>query len=205
MFDKKRNKLCKVPIKNGELKQINFVVNDKIYFWYDNTNHKPYLLTDKTSEEIVQKYPKVITHKGFSHIEVVEKYDALNDRKVVMTKIYAKDPLSIGGVQGSIRDLLPKTWESKIKYHLCYIFDRNVIPGMFYRIEGDKLIPVKIEIPKEVEDFIHKLYGNELDMIEIAKEWIPLFQTPIPSIKRLAIDIEVFTPRENKIPNPKEV
>ena len=179
-------------------------INDNVYFWYDTTSHKPYLLTDISPIELIKKFPKVINHKGFSHIEVVEKYDALNDRKVVMTKIYAKDPLSIGGVQGSIRDLLPKTWESKIKYHLCYIFDRNVIPGMFYRIEGDKLIPVKIEIPKEVEDFIHKLYGNELDMIEIAKEWIPLFQTPIPSIKRLAIDIEVFTPRENKIPNPKE-
>jgi len=86
-------------------------VNDKVYFWYDNTGHRPYLLTDIDPKDIVTKFPRVIQHRGFSHIELVRKYDALNDRWVTMTKICAKDPLSIGGGRESIRDLLPKTWE----------------------------------------------------------------------------------------------
>ncbi len=179
-------------------------VNDKIYFWYDNTGHRPYLLTDIDPIDIVTKFPRVIQHKGFSHIELVKKYDALNDREVVMTKICAKDPLSIGGARESIRDILPKTWESKIKYHLCYIYDNDIIPGMFYKIENGKLVKVDIEIPQEVRDFVHKLYGNDEYMLREVEKWLPLFQAPIPHIKRLAIDIEVFTPKENKVPKPED-
>ncbi|WP_069808247.1 DNA-directed DNA polymerase I [Vulcanisaeta thermophila] len=179
-------------------------VNDRVYFWYDNTGHRPYLLTNVKPEELVTKYPKVINHPGFSHIELVKRYDALEDREVVLTKINAKDPLSIGGRPDSIRELLPKTWESRIRYHLCYIYDNEVVPGMYYRIEDGKLVPVTVEVPAEVNEFINKLYANDRDYLEEASKWIPLFQAPVPSIKRLAVDIEVFTPQENRIPNPKE-
>ncbi|NPA22741.1 MAG: DNA-directed DNA polymerase I [Crenarchaeota archaeon] len=179
-------------------------VNDKVYFWYDNTGHRPYLLTDIDPRDIVMKFPRVVQHRGFSHIELVRKYDALNDRDVVMTKVCAKDPLSIGGARESIRDILPKTWESKIKYHLCYIYDNDVVPGMFYKIENGKLVKVEIEIPPEVRDFVHKLYGDDEHMMREVENWLPLFQAPVPHIKRLAIDIEVFTPKENKIPKPEE-
>ncbi len=179
-------------------------LNDKVYFWYDNTGHRPYLLTDIDPTDIITKFPKVISHRGFSHIELVKKYDALNDREVIMTKICAKDPLSIGGARESIRDILPKTWESKIKYHLCYIYDSDIIPGMFYRIENGKLVKVDIEIPQEVKNFICKIYGNDEYMLNEVHKWLPLFQAPIPHIKRVAIDIEVFTPKENKIPKPEE-
>ncbi|MCG2880790.1 MAG: ribonuclease H-like domain-containing protein, partial [Vulcanisaeta sp.] len=179
-------------------------VNDRVYFWYDNTGHRPYLLTNVKPEELVTKFAKVILHPGFSHLEVVEKYDPLNDTKVVLTKVVAKDPLSIGGRADSIRELLPKTWESRIRYHLCYIYDNEIVPGMFYKIEDGRLVPVPIEIPSEVEDFVKKLYSNDPDFLEESRRWIPLFQAPVPNIKRLAVDIEVFTPQENRIPNPRE-
>lgn len=179
-------------------------VNDRIYFWYDNTGHRPYLLTNVRPEEVVAKFTKVILHPGFSHMEVVEKYDPLSNKKVVLTKIDAKDPLSIGGKADSIRELLPKTWESRIRYHLCYIYDNEIVPGMFYRIEDGKLVPVPIEIPTEIEEFINKLYANDKEFLEEARRWIPLFQAPVPNIKRLSLDIEVFTPQENRVPNPRE-
>ncbi len=180
-------------------------VNDRIYFWYDNTGHKPYLLTNIRPEEVVSKLSKVILHPGFSHIEVVEKYDPLNDRKEIFTKIDAKDPLSIGGRADSIRELLPKTWESRIRYHLCYIYDNDVVPGMFYRIEDGRLVQVPVEVPSEIERFIKRLYSNDKEYLEEAEKWIPpLFQAPVPNIKRLSLDIEVFTPQENRIPNPRE-
>ncbi len=179
-------------------------MNDQIYFWYDNTGHKPYLLTDVDPEDLVTRFPKVIAHKGFSHVELVEKFDALRNKKVVMIKIVARDPLSIGGRAEAIRELLPKTWESRIRYHLCYLFDNNVIPGMYYRIKDGKLVPVDVEIPEDIKKFIEKLYESEPEFREEADRWMPIFQAPLPSIKRLAIDIEVFTPRENRIPSPRE-
>ncbi|HDO41854.1 MAG TPA: hypothetical protein ENH03_03025, partial [Candidatus Bathyarchaeota archaeon] len=79
-------------------------VSQRIYFWYDNTGHKPYLLTNIPPEEL-EKLERVINHPGFDHFEVIEKYDALYDRKIKVTKVIAKDPLAIGGRRGSLRDL----------------------------------------------------------------------------------------------------
>ncbi len=176
----------------------------KIYFWYDNTGHKPYLLTNVPPEELVKKYRNVIMHKGFDHIEVVKKYDPLHDREVIVTKVVAKDPLSIGGARESIREMLPKTWESKIKYHLCYIYDRQLIPGMFYRIENGNLVKVPIEVPSDVKEKVYKLYEGDPEYQKLVDEWLELFQAPVPNIRRVAIDIEVFSPAPNKLPNPKD-
>ncbi|CCC80846.1 DNA-directed DNA polymerase I [Thermoproteus tenax] len=177
--------------------------SDTVYYWYDNTRHRPYLITDVPPEVIAEKYPDVLKHPGFSHLEVVSKYDALADRTVQLTKVYAKDPLSIGGGRRSIRELLPKTWESRIKYHHSYLFDRAILPGMWYRSEGNGLVPVEVDIPQDVLKSLTTVFSSD-DEREEAANWIPLFQAPIPHIKRVAIDIEVFTPQENKVPNPKD-
>jgi DNA polymerase I len=176
---------------------------DLVYYWYDKTGHRPYLVTDLPPEVVADKYPEVLKHPGFSHMEAVEKYDALSDRKIAATKIYAKDPLSIGGGRRSIREMLPKTWESRIKYHHSYLFDRGIIPGMWYRSEDNDLTPVEVEIPPEVAKSLSSVFSSDDERAEAAN-WIPLFQAPIPHIKRVAIDIEVFTPQENKVPNPRE-
>ncbi|HDJ89910.1 MAG TPA: DNA-directed DNA polymerase I [Thermoprotei archaeon] len=49
---------------------------------------------------------------------------------------------------------------------------------------------------------LRKIYGEDLD--EELIEWIKLFHTPIPSLRRVALDIEVFSPVRNRIPNPEE-
>jgi DNA polymerase I len=174
----------------------------KIYFWYDNTGHKPYCLTDVSQDEII-KNNHVINHKGFEKIDFVNKYDLLRDRTVRMTKIVAKDPLSIGGRKNSIRELLSKAWEAKIKYHECYIYDAQLIPGMFYKIEDGNLIPY---LPHQnLNEKILSLFTDEDEQVrELALKYIPIFQTPVPEIKRLALDIEVYTSTPNRIPDPRE-
>lgn len=179
-------------------------VNDKIYFWYDNSGHRPYLIVDVSPEDLIRKYPKVISHRGFSHVEVVRKYDPLSGNEVLMTRIYAKDPLSIGGRADSIRELFKKSWESRIKYHMSYLYDKGIVPGMYYKIEGGNLVQVPVEVAREVMEFIEGVYHDDPEYLEVAREWLPLFQAPIPSIKRLAVDIEVFTPGENRVPNPRD-
>ncbi len=178
--------------------------NEKIYFWYDNTGHKPYCLTDIPNEEII-KNSHVINHKGFERIDLIDKYDLLRDKTVRMTKIVAKDPLSIGGRKDSIRGLLPKAWEAKIKYHECYIYDMQLIPGMFYKIEDGNLVPCFSYQQLESNEEILSLFTESDEQVkELAFKYIPIFQTPVPEIKRLALDIEVYTPTPNRIPDPQE-
>ena len=77
-----------------------------------------------------------------------------------MTKVVATDPLSIGGGRNAIRDMLPRTWESKIKYHLCYTYDNSIIPGMWYRLVNGNLKLVDVEVPPEIVKLVEKLYQD---------------------------------------------
>ena len=179
-------------------------MNDRVYFWYDNTGHKPYLITDIPPDKLAIEYDKVFRVRGFDHMDVVVKFNPLDMKKHAYTIVYAKDPLSIGGGKESIRDLLPRSWEARIKYHLSYIYDQGLIPGMFYRVLNGRLVRVDVDVPEDVKKMGEGLYSGSQDYLEAFNEWLPLFQAPIPPLKRVAVDIEVYTPQENKVPNAKE-
>jgi DNA polymerase I len=171
----------------------------------DQIGHKPYLLTDFSPEELVQRHPEVIKHRGFDHVEVVEKYDALRDTVVRMTKVVARDPLSVGGTRSAIRELLgDHAWEAKIKYHHCYVYDLGFVPGMPYLEVDGKLQPAPVELPENIIESLRKLYGDSEETLLRAVEWAKLFQAPVPSLKRVAIDIEVYSPEPDRIPRPDE-
>ncbi len=127
----------------------------RIYFWHDNKGHMPYLLTNLSPIEL-EKINQVVKHPGFDHFEEVEKDDPLLDRKVVLTRLVTKDPLAVGGrPQGTLRDIIPqewermgmeqpaKVWEAAIKYYQNYIYDRQLAPGMIYKVEKGDLVAVK--------------------------------------------------------------
>ncbi len=77
----------------------------EIYFWFDNTNHKPYCYTDFPAQT-VESMPGIRNNRGFVRAESVDLVDLLRDRPVTMTKVIATDPLAIGGRAGAIRDSL---------------------------------------------------------------------------------------------------
>lgn len=171
----------------------------------DPTGHKPYLLTDLSPEEILRKYPEVVKHKGFDHMEVVEKYNAISDQRVKMSKIVARDPLSIGGTRRAIREILHgHAWEAKIKYHHCYIYDSGLIPGMPYLMDNGKLQLAPVEVPETVIEDLRKIYGDDESLLSNAIEWAKLFHAEVPPLKRLAIDIEVYSPEPNRVPKASE-
>lgn len=168
----------------------------------DNSGHRPYLLTDYTPDEVVSMFPDVLKHPGFDKLSIVEKYDALHDRWVTLTKIEALDPLSIGGSAKSIREILKDhTWESKIKYHHCYIYDRLLIPGMPYIVKNGELKLVETEVPGNIRKLIESLAEDEVRAEEML-EWAKLLNAPIPRIRRIAIDIEVES-EAFRVPSPK--
>jgi DNA polymerase I len=193
----------------------------RIFFWYDNTGHKPYCLTNLSQYEL-EKIDRLVNHEGFNRFEILEKFDPLNDKKVKVTKIVADDPLAIGGrPQGTIRDIIPedfptvsdvpyarediKVWESKIKYYQSYIYDRQLLPGMIYEVKNGNLVPKVLEEATENLNQIKKLFKDcTEEEREYAEMWAKLLEYPAPKFRRAAIDIEVYSPLSTRMPDARE-
>jgi DNA polymerase I len=193
----------------------------EIYFWYDNTGHKPYCLTNLSPYEL-EKIDRLMKHESFNRFKLEEKFDALLDRNVQVTKIIADDPLAIGGrPQGCIRDIIPedfpevsdtpvqpediKVWEARIKYYQSYIFDRQLSPGMIYEVKNGNLAPVTLE---ETEKTLAQLKGifkdESAEELQFVGDWARLLEYPAPKFRRAAIDIEVYSPVSTRVPDPRK-
>jgi len=193
-------------------------VSQKIYFWDDNTGHKPYCLTSLPPKEL-EKLRRVTSHSGFDHFETVEKYDPLLDKQVTVTKVVAKDPLAIGGRQsGCLRDIIPedyqtltgiqeppKVWESYIRYYQSYIYDNNLALGMLYKIQKGKLVPVQQKSSRGTVEKILNLFPDvEKEFLESVEKWARLLESPAPQFRRVALDIEVSSPVATRVPDPQK-
>ncbi|ADM27982.1 replicative DNA polymerase I [Ignisphaera aggregans DSM 17230] len=189
---------------DGELGKAVLVFFDphtqKLLFWYDKTGHKPYFLTDLPPEKI-NKMPEIVRHQSFEGVEIIEKYDLLFNTKRRLTKIITKDPLAVR----TLRTKTPIAWEADIKYHINYIYDRRLIPGMPYRVVNSSIE----EISELSEETLRETILNNLDVakqlsdIDIAIIFSRIFESKWFSPKRIALDIEVYTPYEGRVPSPE--
>jgi len=180
-------------------------VSQQVYLWYDNTDHLPYCISKESPDEL-RKNDRLLRHEGFLTLEQVMKHDPLKDEEIRVTKVVAKDPLSIGGGRGTpIRGIIGDSWESRIRYYQCFIYDRGLIVGMPYRVENGNLVEGGFRLPPEVEAGLdERLRGTEEDLRGNMKEWARLLQCPVPHIRRVAVDIEVRGSVANRLPNADE-
>jgi DNA polymerase I len=155
---------------------------------------------------------KIGSHGGYVRSESVELTDLLRDEDVTMTKVIASDPLSIGGSVGSIRDRLVErtegatishAWEAAIRYRNCYSYDRNIVSGLPYSIENGKLILSYPEPDTKLLDEFKQAIGTEEGRERIISEYAPMLFTEVPDIRRIAVDIEVYTPVKNRVPDAR--
>ncbi|TMI29732.1 DNA-directed DNA polymerase I [Candidatus Bathyarchaeota archaeon] len=128
-----------------------------------------------------------------------DSYDALEGREIQVTKIIVKDPLSIGGrATGCIRDIIT-AWEADIRYTENYIYDRQLEPGMVYKVEEGRLQLGSKEDPAQtITDFRE---GDE-EYKKLVSRWLGLLEAPLPTFRRLALDIEVHSPIDTRVPDP---
>jgi len=174
--------------------------DEKVYRWYDNTNHLPYLLTTmkKADVENILK-----NEKEFVGCEVVNKFNRLNQKNLSLTKVLATNPLAIGGKGNSYREKIKPSFEANIRYHLNYIYDNALVPGLFYEIIDNKLVRKEPKIKAEVKQGILEIFkGQSSEILELVEQYLPLFFAPIPTLKRCSVDIEVES-EKNKIPDPE--
>jgi DNA polymerase I len=171
--------------------------------WKDNSGHLPYCYTDIPPDIIRKNFSKVVNHPGFKDLAVVDKHDLLSDKEAKMTKIIAADPLAIGGKTDSIREKLPDNiWEAKIPYHICYIYDRGLTPGMRYRVSQNKLEPVESRIPENLRQEFSGIFRDDPDEFKrLLPRMLPYFIEPTVDIRRIAVDIEVHVPIADRIPD----
>ena len=175
---------------------------DSIKLWYDNSGHKPYCLVKKdTDQDLLDKFK----NEDKINVEETTKIDLLNDKEEKMLKIIADNPLVIGGLPGrSIRDRVV-AWEADIPYYETYMYDKSLIPGIYYKIKDNKIIPDKFSIPKETNEMLQKGIENaDVDMKNKINEWAELLSQPLPEIKRVALDIEVHSDKADRFPDAGE-
>jgi len=192
--------------------------SQRIYFWDDNTGHKPYCLTSLPPKEL-GKLGRVTGHSGFDHFEVMEKFDPLLDKQVTVTKVVAKDPLAIGGrASGCLRDIIPdeyqkltgiedppKVWESYIRYYQSYIYDNNLALGMLYKIQKGNLVAVQEKTSEgNVKQILSLFSGVSEEFLQSVKKWARLLESPAPEFRRVALDIEVSSSVATRVPDPNE-
>ncbi|MHA1234046.1 MAG: DNA-directed DNA polymerase I [Promethearchaeota archaeon] len=181
---------------------------DEIKIWIDTTDHEPYCLSKEPISILEQlnytdkagRKNKLIDYGGFKKFEEIKRFELLTDKEIPMTKIYGKTPIDVGGSGLNIKNILAenekKAWEADIRYHLNYILDRQLIPGLIYRINSGKLEKIDFkensEETKKLTSELRTLFKDEKpEMQEFSDKFLDIFITPIPDVKRLALDIEV--------------
>ncbi|MCL2134792.1 MAG: DNA-directed DNA polymerase I [Candidatus Bathyarchaeota archaeon] len=195
--------------------------SEQIYFWYDNTGHKPYCLTSLPEKKVLQ-FNRIIKHQGYDSCITEQKFDPLSNQVIEVTKIVAKDPLAIGGKpSGTIRDIIPedhpqvcgcqiqdsetKIWESKIKYYQSYIYDQKILPGMIYQIKNGNFEEAPVHEAEQILEKIRESFNDETpEEQEFVEMWAKLLEYPAPKFRRAAIDIEVYSPLTNRVPDARE-
>ena len=209
--DLERGLLLDVDYDGGENKaycKFYDLDTDEIKIWIDSTNHEPYCYSRDSIAELETNI-ELTNYEGFVRFEEVKRYDLLKDKEISMTKIYGENPTSIGGSGSNIRNILESAWEADIRYHLNYIYDTRIIPGLVYSIKNNKVEKLDYKEgelnSEEIADELRALFKDESsEMREFAEKNLDIFLTPIPDIKRMALDIEVsMSVSDYKIPDPK--
>lgn len=176
------------------------VATQSLYYWFDTTGHKPYLLTTLSPSEI-ENIPQVVNSKDFVKAETIEKELLLYNKHQLLTKVYGSNPLNIGGDPNSFRNFISPSYEADIRYHYNYVADLGITPGTFYQIKKGKLIPLLPELDKATTEQLKNEFANErAEEIEMLNEYMPLLFQDIPDILRAAYDIEVGSD-EGRLPN----
>lgn len=178
--------------------------DNKLYRWFDRSGHMPYFLALAEPEELSSREIGVNRHESFMSYSKVEKFNPLNRKSIKLTKINVADPLAVRDLRQRLSGKGIPYYEADIKYHHNYIYDKHIIPGLLHKARKDvSLLDYKVE--EEAIENVKRIFKDEPeDIQERALKWIPIFEQPPPEMKRIAIDIEVYTPYEAELPDPEK-
>ena len=168
----------------------------------------------------MERFERIKSHEGFDSFVTEKRIDPLNDKPIEVTKIVCKDPLAIGGRPGRhnprhhprrlphessarpFRIATPKFGNPKSSITNHTSTTSNCLPGMIYEVKDNNLVPVVVESAQENLTKIRQLFKDcTEEEREYAEMWAQLLEYPAPQFRRAAIDIEVYSPLTNRVPD----
>ncbi len=177
----------------------------RIVHFDDHTDHKPYFIvkhTPEVAEKFLSGHPEYNKNKDLiTNIEEITITDRLYLKEITASRVFTQTPGDVPKIRRLFHALDIETFESDIRYHLNYIYDRRLIPGMHYEITEDGFILNKdsfkqSQIPQtELEGQILNQFRTNTRYSEIIEDFLPLFIEDIPHLVFYSVDIEVSSPR----------
>ena len=198
-------------IYSGEEKKVYLKFYDPrssiIYYWRDRTDHKPYAYSKMENEPLVKE---IVAREPKYSVQYMKRRDVIADKEIAVMKIFAPDPLSIGGTDSSLREKV-RCWEADIKYHENYMYDQGLVPGIYYVRRGEKIEERLYKISDKVDAELKNLLWDKIkeegeggkEYRQYVTSWANLLNQPIPELKRVALDIEVES-EEGRMPTPRD-
>jgi len=149
--------------------------------WFDK-DYKAYCLTSMEDLPITTVKKTTVTRQNLLQNKTMQLYKIETDNPSEIIKTHQFD----------------KVWENHIKFHMNYLYDKNIDMGMPYELNNGLL--------KRVYDDETELKINEIQRLFAANDTIhqliSYFEYSTPKIKRAAVDIEVIN-QNNDLPNPE--
>ncbi|MFW9769736.1 MAG: DNA-directed DNA polymerase I, partial [Candidatus Thorarchaeota archaeon] len=84
------------------------------------------------------------------------------------------------------------------------VTDLGDFENVMYKIENGDIIPVPPDVDASILKEFKKTIQDETGLESIIAEYSPMFFTEVPDIWRIAVDIEVYTPVLNRVPDPNK-
>jgi len=173
------------------------------FIWRDVTGHLSYLYSNVPSE----KAPDLFGSKLEGCIEE-NRYNAILDKTVTVTKVITKNPNDIGGDRPeAFKNILQsegyQVWEAAIRYQNCYCYDRKLEYGMPYLVYNDRVVPyMSSTVRMRIDHILDIMKESGADMNDALSHFVRLFETEMPVISFTSADIEVKN-TDNRVPDPK--
>ncbi|MCX8196260.1 MAG: DNA-directed DNA polymerase I [Acidilobaceae archaeon] len=187
-------------------KAVAFLVGEdgRLVRWVDRTDHKPYFITDASSEDLQKLGLSSEDSSLIVQVDVVSKFHPLRRERQKFTKIIVRDPLAVRRLRAVVAEKGYGVWEADIRYHHNYILDNLLVPGMKYRASR-KLERAGWEIDQKFLSAVMDIAaGESKEFAEMVQELAFLFEQRPPRVKRAAIDVEVYTPEAGRVPDPSK-
>ena len=170
----------------------------------DPTGHRPYFIVKHSQEntlKFLSNHPEYNKNKHLiTEIEETEITDRLFLKDIIASRIFTQTPADVPKLRRIFHDQSIETFESDIRYHLNFIFDRNLIPGMHYELTNEGFILNtdefnKSQIPQtDLEGTILNNFKTNERYASIIDDFLPLFVEDVPKLLFNSVDIEVASP-----------
>jgi len=111
----------------------------------------------------------------------VEKTDLFSGEKRAMTRVEVDDPVRLA----SASKLFEEKWEDRIEYLLSYVYDRGLVFGAPYDVNGVELKPARKVSGSLEERFNEKFLGiksSDPQKYEMLEHWFTLCSQPVPQV-----------------------